>query len=88
MTVYAGYPKTLAAVTVAQQTLADLKQRGIPAASPQPDLESRRQTESNEVRYRRGLKALNQISNIDIFLASRDIGGYKVCVAFAIDALF
>lgn len=62
MTVYAGYPKTLAAVTVAQQTLADLKQRGIPAASPQPDLESRRQTESNEVRYRRGLKALNQIS--------------------------
>ncbi len=62
MTVYAGYPKTLAAVTVAQQTLADLKQRGIPAASPQPDLESRRQTENNEVRYRRGLKALNQIS--------------------------
>ncbi|KAB8334673.1 carboxymuconolactone decarboxylase [Scytonema tolypothrichoides VB-61278] len=62
MTVYAGYPKTLAAVTAAQQIFADLKQRGIPAASPQPDLESRRQAESNEARYRRGLEALNQIS--------------------------
>lgn len=62
MTVYAGYPKTLAAVTAAQQILVDLKQRGIPAASPQPDLASRQQAESNEVRYRRGLEALNQIS--------------------------
>lgn len=62
MTVYAGYPKTLAAVTAAQQTFVDLKQRGMPPASPQPDLESRRQAESNEVRYRRGLDALNQIS--------------------------
>jgi 4-carboxymuconolactone decarboxylase len=62
MTVYAGYPKTLAAVTAAQQAFTDLKQRGMPAASPQPDLESRRQAESNEARYRRGLDALNQIS--------------------------
>lgn len=62
MTVYVGYPKTLAAVTAAQQTFTNLKQRGIPAASPQPDLESRRQAESNEARYRRGLEALNQIS--------------------------
>jgi 4-carboxymuconolactone decarboxylase len=62
MTVYAGYPKTVTAVATAQQELADLKQRGIPAANPQPDLESRRQAESNEVRYRRGLEALNQIS--------------------------
>ncbi|MBD0264313.1 MAG: carboxymuconolactone decarboxylase family protein [Tolypothrix sp. Co-bin9] len=62
MTMYVGYPKTLAAVTAAQQIFADIKQRGIPAASPQPNLESRRQAESNEVRYRRGLEALNQIS--------------------------
>jgi 4-carboxymuconolactone decarboxylase len=62
MTVYVGYPKTLSAVTAAQSILTDLKQRGIPAASPQPDLESRRQAESNEARYRRGLEALNQIS--------------------------
>lgn len=62
MTVYAGYPKALAAVTATQQIFADLKQRGMPAASPQPDLESRRQAESNEARYRRGLDALNQIS--------------------------
>lgn len=62
MTVYAGYPKALAAIAVAQQTFTDLKQRGIPAASPQPELESRQQAESNEVRYQRGLEALNQIS--------------------------
>jgi 4-carboxymuconolactone decarboxylase len=62
MTVYVGYPKTLAAVAVAQQVFTDLKQRGTPAATPQPELESRRQAESNEVRYRRGLEALNQIS--------------------------
>ncbi|MBW4580274.1 MAG: carboxymuconolactone decarboxylase family protein [Tildeniella nuda ZEHNDER 1965/U140] len=62
MTVYAGYPKTLTAVAAAQQTFATLKQRGMPAASPQPELESRRQAESNEARYRRGLEALNQIS--------------------------
>jgi 4-carboxymuconolactone decarboxylase len=62
MTVYVGYPKTLAAVTAAQQTFTDLKQRGILAASPQSELESRRQAESNEARYRRGLEALNQIS--------------------------
>ena len=62
MTVYAGYPKTLAAVTAAQQKFVELKQQGIPAASPQPELESRRQAESNETRYRRGLDALNQIS--------------------------
>lgn len=62
MTVYAGYPKTLAAVTVAQQALANLKQRGTPASSPQPDLASRRQAETNEARYCRGLAALNQIS--------------------------
>ncbi len=62
MTVYAGYPKTLAAVTAAQQIFAEIEQRGIPAASPQPELESRRQAESNEARYRRGLDALNQIS--------------------------
>ncbi|MBE9169327.1 carboxymuconolactone decarboxylase family protein [Pleurocapsales cyanobacterium LEGE 06147] len=62
MTVYAGYPKTLAAVAAAQQVFADLKQQGIPAASPQLDLENRRQAESNEARYRRGLDALNQIS--------------------------
>lgn len=62
MTVYAGYPKTLSAVTAAQSVFTNLKQRGIPAASPQPDLESRRQAESNEARYRRGLDALNQIS--------------------------
>jgi 4-carboxymuconolactone decarboxylase len=58
MTVYAGYPKTVTAVATAQQKLADLKQQGMPAVSPQPDLESRRQAESNEVRYRRGLEAL------------------------------
>jgi 4-carboxymuconolactone decarboxylase len=62
LTVYAGYPKTLTAIAAAQQAFADLKQRGIPTASPQPDLESRRQAESNEARYRRGLHALNQIS--------------------------
>jgi 4-carboxymuconolactone decarboxylase len=62
MTVYAGYPKTLTAIAAAQQKLVDLKQRGMPAASPQPELESRRQAESNEARYRRGLEALNQIS--------------------------
>jgi 4-carboxymuconolactone decarboxylase len=62
MTVYAGYPKTLAAVTAAQSVFTNLKQQGIPSASPQPELESRRQAESNEVRYRRGLAALNQIS--------------------------
>jgi 4-carboxymuconolactone decarboxylase len=59
---YAGYPKTVVAVSAVQEMLSDLKQRGIPAATPQPDLESRRQAESNEVRYRRGLEALNQIS--------------------------
>jgi 4-carboxymuconolactone decarboxylase len=62
MTVYAGYPKTLTAVTAAQQVFTDLKQRGMPAASPQPELESRQQAESNEARYGRGLAALNQIS--------------------------
>jgi 4-carboxymuconolactone decarboxylase len=62
MTMYAGYPKTVVAVSAVQEMLSDLKQRGIPAATPQPDLESRRQAESNEVRYRRGLEALNQIS--------------------------
>jgi 4-carboxymuconolactone decarboxylase len=62
MTVYAGYPKTLAAVAAAQQVFTDLQQRGMPAASPQPDLESRRQAETNEARYQRGLNALNQIS--------------------------
>jgi 4-carboxymuconolactone decarboxylase len=62
MTVYTGYPKTLVAVAAAQQAFTELKQRGMPAASPQPDLESRRQAESNEARYRRGLDALNQIS--------------------------
>jgi 4-carboxymuconolactone decarboxylase len=62
MTVYAGYPKTLTAIAAAQSAFTNLKQRGIPAASPQPDLESRRQAESNEARYRRGLEALNQIS--------------------------
>lgn len=62
MTVYAGYAKTLTAVTAAQQIFVNLKQRGIPATSPQPDLESRRQAESNEALYRRGLEALNQIS--------------------------
>lgn len=62
MTVYVGYPKTLTAVAAAQSAFANLKQRGIPPASPQPDLESRRQAESNEARYRRGLEALNQIS--------------------------
>jgi 4-carboxymuconolactone decarboxylase len=48
--------------TEGEQIFTDLKQRGIPAASPQPDLASRRQAESNEVRYQRGLNALNQIS--------------------------
>ncbi|KAM3091781.1 carboxymuconolactone decarboxylase family protein [Phormidesmis sp. 146-35] len=62
MTVYAGYPKTLTAIAAAQQKLVALKQQGIPPASPQPELESRRQAESNETRYRRGLDALNQIS--------------------------
>jgi 4-carboxymuconolactone decarboxylase len=62
MTVYAGYPKTLTAVAAAQSVFTNLKQRGIPPASPQPELESRRQAESNEARYRRGLEALNQIS--------------------------
>jgi 4-carboxymuconolactone decarboxylase len=62
MTVYVGYPKTLTAIAAAQSALTNLKQRGTPAASPQPNLESRRQAESNEVRYRRGLEALNQIS--------------------------
>jgi 4-carboxymuconolactone decarboxylase len=62
MTVYAGYPKTLAAVAAAQQVFTDLQQRGMPAASPQPDLVSRRQAETNEARYQRGLAALNQIS--------------------------
>lgn len=62
MTVYAGYPKTLSAVTAAQQTFNEIKQRGIPPASPKPELESRQQAESNEARYRRGLDALNQIS--------------------------
>ncbi|MBD2529956.1 carboxymuconolactone decarboxylase family protein [Nostoc flagelliforme FACHB-838] len=62
MTVYAGYPKTLTAVTAAQQIFVNLKQRGIVAISPQPNLESRRQAETNEARYRRGLEALNQIS--------------------------
>jgi 4-carboxymuconolactone decarboxylase len=62
MTVYAGYPKTLTAIAAAQSVFTNLKQRGSAAVSPQPDLESRRQAESNEVRYRRGLEALNQIS--------------------------
>lgn len=62
MTVYAGYPKTATAVSAAQEMLSDLKKRGVPAATPQPELESRRQAESNEVRYQRGLEALNQIS--------------------------
>jgi 4-carboxymuconolactone decarboxylase len=62
MTVYAGYPKTVAAIAAAQQVFTDLKQRGMPAANPQPDLASRRQAETNEVRYQRGLAALNQIS--------------------------
>jgi 4-carboxymuconolactone decarboxylase len=62
MTVYAGYPKTLAAVTAAQQKIVELQQQGIPPACSQPELESRRQAESNETRYRRGLDALNQIS--------------------------
>jgi 4-carboxymuconolactone decarboxylase len=62
MTVYAGYPKTVAAVAAAQQVFTDLKQRGMPAATPQPDLASRRQAETNEARYQRGLAALNQIS--------------------------
>jgi 4-carboxymuconolactone decarboxylase len=62
MTAYAGYPKTVTVVTAVQQMLVDLKQRGISAASSQPNLERRRQAESNEVRYRRGLEALNQIS--------------------------
>jgi len=62
LTVYVGYPKTLTAIAAAQQAFADLKQRGMPTASPQPDLDSRRQAESDEARYRRGLDALNQIS--------------------------
>jgi 4-carboxymuconolactone decarboxylase len=62
MTVYAGYPKTLAAVAASQQVFTDLQQRGMPAATPQPDLASRRQAETNEARYQRGLTALNQIS--------------------------
>lgn len=62
MTVYAGYPKTLAAVTVAQKVLKELKQRGIPATKTPSDLGTQRQAESNEVRYQRGLEALNQIS--------------------------
>jgi 4-carboxymuconolactone decarboxylase len=62
MTLYAGYPKTLTAVAAAQKIFTDIKKSGIPAASPQPDLASQKQVESNEVRYRRGLEALNQIS--------------------------
>lgn len=62
MTVYAGYPKTGAVLTTAQNTLMKLQQQGIPAASPQPDLAAQRQAESNEVRYQRGVEALNQIS--------------------------
>lgn len=62
MTVYAGYPKTLSAIAAAQKIFADVKKSGIPAASPQLDLASQKQAESNEARYRRGLEALNQIS--------------------------
>jgi 4-carboxymuconolactone decarboxylase len=40
----------------------DLKQRGLAAGIPQPDLASRRQAETNEVRYQWGLAALDRIS--------------------------
>jgi len=62
MTVYAGYPKTSTALAVALKTFLELNQRGTPAASPQPDLNKQRQAESNQVRYRRGVDALNRIS--------------------------
>ncbi|MBW4449265.1 MAG: carboxymuconolactone decarboxylase family protein [Spirirestis rafaelensis WJT71-NPBG6] len=62
MTVYAGYPKAGAALAVALSALTELEQRLTPAVSPQPDLDTQRQAESNEVRYRRGVEALNRIS--------------------------
>lgn len=62
MTGYAGYPKALAAVIPVQQAFAEVQHRGIPTATPQPDLETRQPAETNEVRYRRGLEFLNQIS--------------------------
>lgn len=62
MTVYAGYPKAGAALAVALSALTELQQPLTPAANPQPDLDTQRQAESNEVRYRRGVEALNRIS--------------------------
>jgi 4-carboxymuconolactone decarboxylase len=62
MTVYAGFPKTVAAVTVAREAFAELKQPRNSATSSQSNFDKQQQPETNEVRYSRGLDALNQIS--------------------------
>lgn len=62
MTIYAGYPKALTAVEAARETFKILEKQGTPPASSQADLATRRQKESNEIRYQRGLDALNRIS--------------------------
>lgn len=62
MTVYAGYPKALSAIATAQKVFTELAQKGTPPATPLPNFDTQRQAESNEVRYRRGVNALNQIS--------------------------
>lgn len=62
MTVYAGYPKTFTVLATAQSILIELRQQGVSDASPQSDLNSQRQAETNEARYERGVDALNKIS--------------------------
>lgn len=62
MTVYAGYPKISTALPVVLKTFAELQQRGMPAANSQLDRSQQQQSERNEMRYRRGVDALNRIS--------------------------